>query len=334
MNRAACILTGYRREELLEKTLINIVLPAEYEKSKIMVSQLIRQQQLLFEITLQSKNGDAIPVEVHSRLFRLDGRETVISTLRDLRERKQMLEEKAKQEQLLIQQSKMAAMGEMIGAISHQWKQPLNALSLMAANIEDSWEFGELDERTIKRFHEDSQHQIQFMTQTIDDFRNFFRPDRHESAFSIKEAMGQVLRIVQPQIDKHRITLDLFIPDDLKAFGYANEFKQVAMNLLSNSKDAILEHHAKNPDAGRIVISALTDESWIAISFCDDGGGIDEAFLPTIFDPFVTSKGEQGTGIGLQLARTIVEERLRGFIEARNEGEGACFIIRLPRYAS
>ena len=249
---------------------------------------------------------------------------------------------------MLVHQSKMAAMGEMIGAIAHQWRQPLNTLSLWLIGLRDHFQRGDMNGSLLDREIEQADYQIQFMSKTIDDFRNFFKPDKEREVFDVARAVQDVLKLLSAQIVKHRITIDFFCesggkrwqvnlqekPAALEGFtayvsGYPNELKQVVLNLLNNAKDAILEQNKE----GVITIALTKEEEAVRIVVEDNGGGIPETILEKIFDPYFSTKGEQGTGVGLDMAKTIVEENMEGTLTAENCGEGARFTILLSAVA-
>jgi len=245
-----------------------------------------------------------------------------------------IVEEKVKEvrdkEKLLLQQSKMAAMGEMIGAISHQWRQPLNSLALNIQLLEDLYEDGVLDEKEIKKFVNKNMQTIEFMSQTIDDFRNFFRKDKEMSEFNLKDIIMKTISLQKAQFNDHNIEIELDL-DEIYIFGYKNEFMQVILNLLSNAKDAIEEKKLQNPNfVGKIYVSCKKDKyNNIIITIKDNAGGISEEIKDRIFEPYFTTKEEgKGTGIGLYMVKEILE-RMNGKIEVENDNEGAKFIIKL-----
>ncbi len=228
-------------------------------------------------------------------------------------------------ERLLIQQSRLAAMGEMIGNIAHQWRQPLNALALLQANIKDAFDYGDLDRENMARFNEDGQRLIQKMSSTIDDFRDFFRPNREKIEFPLHEAIADALKIIGASFHNHNIEIVFPATEEIRVIGYPNEFSQVLLNVLNNAKEAMRERCVHG---GVIDILAERDGATIRVMVRDNGGGIPEGVLPRIFEPYYTTK-EKGTGIGLYMSRMIMEH-MNGAIEARNVGEGAEFKLTLP----
>lgn len=267
------------------------------------------------------------------------------------------------QEQLLIQQSRLAAMGEMIGAIAHQWRQPLTVLSLHIQNIQDVYENEKIDQEYIDSLVSKSMKNIQYMSRTIDDFRNFFAPSKHKTVFNIPEAVQEILNILYPTLKNNNVHLDLscsvtdetghtdkvFLKDDavlsessciqnpyLMTNGYSNEFKQVIINIISNAKDAIkqcIEEKNLINGEGLIVIRYSLQDENILIEIEDNGGGIPEKMRERIFDPYFTTKGpDKGTGIGLFMSKTIIEKNMGGQLSVENTKAGACFTISLKQY--
>ena len=236
----------------------------------------------------------------------------------------EQVEEIRKKEQALTQQSKLAAMGEMIGAIAHQWRQPLNALAINIQLLEDLYEDGVLDDKTLKDLIQKNMETIQFMSNTIDDFRNFFRKDKEKVEFDIKEAIEKTIELQKAQLSNHNIKVITNL-EPIKFKGYKNEFMQAILNLISNAKDAIVE---KNKE-GVIKISSKKDKDKIIIEIEDNGGGIPENLIDRIFEPYFTTKEEgKGTGMGLYMVREIIR-RMNGEISVTNTKEGAKFTIIL-----
>ncbi len=231
-----------------------------------------------------------------------------------------------KQERLLIQQSRLAAMGEMIGNIAHQWRQPLNALGLNLQNIRDAQEFGELTPEYLERSTEAGMQLINRMSATIDDFRNFFKPNRDKVSFSLEQAARAAIAILSASLDHHGIRIRLDSAGDILAWGFPNEFSQALLNILSNAKDAFDAKQTKQGEI-QVRISSRGDHGTLIIR--DNAGGIPAEVLPKIFEPYFTTK-KKGTGIGLYMSKMIVEDNMGGRIEARNVEGGAEFAISCP----
>jgi len=230
-----------------------------------------------------------------------------------------------KKDQVLMQQAKMASMGEMIGAIAHQWRQPLNALALNIQLLIDMAEDDDCSVEEVEKFVDKNMQTIKFMSNTIDDFRNFFREDKEKKLFDIKDAIESTLSLQKDQLKNHNIELKLNLKP-AEIIGFRNEFIQVILNIISNAKDAIDE---KQID-GIIEIENSLEDGMVKISIKDNAGGIDSAILDRIFEPYFTTKEQgKGTGMGLYMSKEIIEH-MGGDIEVKNVKNGAMFTISLP----
>ena len=229
-------------------------------------------------------------------------------------------QENFKQFQILQNQSKLAAMGEMIGAIAHQWRQPLNEITIRIQSLKYDYIDGVIDETFIKEFIEKNKITINFMSKTIDDFRNFFRIDKEKSLFSIKDAIKDTLNIQAAQLKNHNIEIDIK-GEDFNLDGFKMEFQHVIMNLLANAKDVFVEKRTTLPK-----IEIILEKNKISIK--DNAGGIPIEIISRIFEPYFTTKEQgKGTGLGLYLSKMIIEENMHGKINSENYENGAIFII-------
>jgi len=240
------------------------------------------------------------------------------------------------QEQVLIQQSKLASMGEMISAISHQWRQPLNAVSLYLQDLVSADKYGELDSAYLKNVVEKGMQQIQYMSNTIDDFRNFFNPGNATESLNVEMIIHDTLRLFEAQLRNNDIdsdfTFDSEAPHSL--YGNANHLRQALANLLSNAVDAIKERKKQERGTdyhGRIVIDLARNANMLLITIVDNGIGIPESMLDRVFEPYFTTKQEgEGTGIGLYMTQTILQKYFHGHIRITPLPEGVSALITLP----
>ena len=229
------------------------------------------------------------------------------------------------QERLLVQQNRLVSMGEMIGSIAHQWRQPLNTLGLIIQDTEDAYEFGEMDEEYVKTMSSKAMEQINYMSRTIDDFRTFFNPNKEKRRFIVRDNIHNVLDIASAGMKKFGIEPSVSIPETLSLYGYPNEFNQVMLNLLSNARDAFALRPSDHPS---IAIEGVEEGGRITLTVTDNAGGIPETILPKIFDPYFTTKGDaKGMGMGLYMSKMIIEEHMNGTIRAENVAGGARFIL-------
>ena len=231
------------------------------------------------------------------------------------------IKENVEKEKLIQTQSKLAAMGEMIGAIAHQWRQPLNVLGLNTQLLIEDYFDGKIDEEYLEQYEEKQMKIIKFMSKTIDDFRNFFKVNKEKEKFNVKNAILEVLEIVSAQLKNHNIEV-ILNGEGFEINGYPSEFKQVILNLINNAKDAILEKNIQN---GKITINIK--EKYISIE--DNGGGIPDEIKDRIFEPYFTTKDNE-TGIGLYMSKRIINQ-MGGDIEFTNTKNGVKFIIRCKK---
>jgi len=238
---------------------------------------------------------------------------------------------RAEQEQMLIQQSRFAAMGEMIGNIAHQWRQPLNALGLLLQNIENAYEMDILDEAYIARSVEKGNRLTKNMSQTIDDFRNFFKPNKESEIFTIVSTLKSTMDMIGPSLANNMITIDEDIDESVSIKGFASEFSQVLLNILNNARDALIENTQENRKIG---IHIFKDDKKACIEIKDNAGGIPDNIIEKIFDPYFTTKDEgKGTGIGLYMSKTIIENNMHGALSITNDDDGAVFKIHINAVA-
>ena len=233
--------------------------------------------------------------------------------------------ENKSQEQLLHLQARQATMGEMIGAIAHQWKQPLNLLALQVQDLESLFEEGALDGQALKATVKIVMDQVGYMSATIDDFRRFFDPSDKAECFQVSDAIDDAINLVGRQYKSRGIEIRFSGAQPLVLNGRRNDFVQVLLVLLSNAKDAIA---ALDKPGGSIEIDLKQAQGAIQLTVQDNGGGMPQGVLDKLFTPYMTTKKE-GTGIGLYIARRIVE-KMGGCIQAANRGEGAVFSLVFP----
>ncbi len=232
------------------------------------------------------------------------------------------------QNKLLIQQSKMASMGEMIGHIGHQWRQPLNSLGLMFQKLNKSYHKNKLNSEIMDRSTEKALRIISQMSKTIDDFKNFFSDDKTPHYCKLKDIVEQTHDIIESTLHNNNITFKTHYTDDISLVCLKNELSQVLLNIISNANDALMHNHIDEPEIS-ITVDRKKDDAIIIID--DNAGGIPDNILERIFEPYFTTKEkDNGTGIGLYMSKTIIEEHMNGKLEASNTLSGASFKITLP----
>ena len=230
-------------------------------------------------------------------------------------------------DRVMMVQSKQAAMGEMISNIAHQWRQPLNEIGLYVQNIQNTYEYNELTAEYLANKVEKTMVKLEYMSQTIDDFRSFFRSDKLKEQFLLSQYILKTLSLTSADFHNNFIEIITNIQEDIYYTGYPNEFSQAILNILSNAKDVLVERKIENP---QVIINLTKKDKKIVLTISDNAGGIDEEIIDSIFDPYYTTKGElTGTGLGLYISKTIIEKNMGGKLFAQNTTSGAEFIIEL-----
>ena len=335
-NHKAEEIFGLGREELLAKTILDLSpdyqpdgTPSADSIAAILASARGGEQQF-FRWSFCRADGSEFPASVTLKIFTLNDEELTLSSIRDISKR-------VDAEGQLMQAQKLAAAGEMLGAIAHQWRQPLNTLSTYISSLEAAQYNDLLTKPFVDKLVAGANAQIHFMSKTIDDFRNFFRPAKKKEPVDVFGVIISAVKLMEAQMKHGNITLAVKNragSDALVVNGYQGEFIHVIVNILANARDAILENRLGRGEAGgdMIEIVVATEGDWILIDIGDTGGGIPEHLLPQIFNPYYTTKGaSSGTGMGLYMAKMIVEKEMGGELLAANDGRGARFTIRLGR---
>ncbi len=233
-----------------------------------------------------------------------------------------------KKDDLMIAQSRQAAMGDMLAMIAHQWRQPLSVISMLANNIKVKVELEEeITGGDMNHLVASLNKQTQYLSQTIDDFRDFFKPDKVKELVNISLVIEKVESLMSKTLDNNNIELFLPKKSELKVSIFMNQLIQVLINLINNAKDAIKSNKSKN---GYIRIALEEEKENITISVCDNGGGIAESIKEKLGQPYVSTKSKNGTGLGLYMSLMIVNNYLNGKLTWSSDKEGSCFYIKLP----
>jgi signal transduction histidine kinase len=329
---------GYKVGEV--RGAISVFFDASNEIEQLNTLNKDKEQTIIFLIL--ASIGTIISFIIYQRLREKDEKkisnlnQTLELKVKELDEFNQTLHNKVQQEvikqrekeNLLIQQSKLAALGEMIGNIAHQWRQPISAVSAIMMNIKWTALDQGLNTKFLDERMQEANDQLKYMSQTIDDFSNFFKPNKEKSYFDIKEACRKAIKILNATLQHHNINLQLFSSKDMIAYGYANEFSQVVLNLISNAKDVLIERHIQKP---RIEIHIHQDEQFVYCEVHDNAKGISAENMDRVFEPYFTTKGVNGTGIGLYIAKEIIHKHMKGTLKVKNNDNGAVFIIKIPK---
>lgn len=269
------------------------------------VTEKNRQQMLL---TAYQSQLEEINCALESRI------ETAVAELR-------------KKDALLIQQSRLAAMSEMVSSIAHQWRQPLNNIGLIIQSLQLAFESNDLSAEELHADVAETMQELQHISQTIDDFRNFFSYEEVSSSFQINELVSHAITFVETSMKRKGIRIELDEEPDITVEGYPNEYMQAFLNILINARDALIEHQGKDP---AVSIRIFKEHGRSVVTVRDNGGGIREEIMPKIFDPYFTTKKQiTGAGIGLYMAKMIIDKKMHGDLTARNIDDGAEFRIEV-----
>jgi len=233
-----------------------------------------------------------------------------------------------KKDRMMMLQSRQAAMGEMIGNIAHQWRQPLNTLGLIVQELRMTYGHDEFNKESLEASVKKAMELIMHMSRTIEDFSNYFKPDKEKMLFNVNQAVARTLSLVEPSLKNLSINIEVIEKENTNINGYANEYSQVLLNILLNCRDAFEEC---NIDRQRVITMAVFKEGGKSVvTVTDNAGGIPEEVMDKIFDPYFTTKGpDKGTGIGLYMAKTIIEKNMEGRLSVRNTADGAEFRIEV-----
>jgi PAS domain S-box-containing protein len=335
-NHKAEEMFGLSRELLLRKTILDCSpeLQADGTRSADRLSTILQDSRdgkhNVFRWSFLRADGSEFPASVSLTCFRLGDRDLVLSSVRDISKR-------VDAEGQLMQAQKMAAVGEMLGAIAHQWRQPLNTLATYISSLQAAWYNGMLTKEVVERAVSGAGDQITFMSKTIDDFRNFFKPSKTKGPVDVLKAVINAVKLMEAQMRHKRISLTVNNrtgTNSLLVFGYEGEFIHVLVNILANAKDAIIEQVEKKGESRQrnISITVFSQGQEVIIEIVDSGGGIPDHFLAKVFNPYSTTKGASaGSGMGLYMSKMIVEKEMGGAIRAENTEGGARFTITLRK---
>ena len=253
-------------------------------------------------------------------------------TYRELQEetakRVRALEELADKERMLLQQGRLAALGEMISNIAHQWRQPLNELGLIVQELPMMYDQGNFTREYLRASVARFMKVLSHTSKTIDDFRNFFKPDKERTPFRVKDEVDKTLTLIEESFRHLQITVTVKMASDPIVIGHPNEFSQVLLNILFNARDAFLERKVAERE---VEIEVSNEDKNAVVTVSDNAGGIPEEIMTKIFDPYFTTRGpEKGTGIGLYMSKIIIEKNIPGRLSVRNSDRGAVFRIEVP----
>jgi len=253
-----------------------------------------------------------------------------VGAIYDIQARKETEEQLIKKDELLIIQSRFAAMGEMISMIAHQWRQPITAIGMSANNMSVDIELDNIDKVVFKKHLDSISEQVQYLSKTIDDFRNFFKPNKKKESVILSELVQKALQMISRSYENNGINLSF--ENNLGGVVvevYSGELIQSFLSILNNAKDVLVERKVVEPSVS--VRTGKSEDGYVFVEVEDNAGGIDPSIIDKIFNPYFTTKSEKsGTGLGLYMAKIIVEKHHGGKLVAKNGDSGALFSIKLP----
>jgi len=331
INRAGVeLLSASDRDSLLGRRLPDFV----QEKDRHKLTDILKGTDIeRTELSMRKIGGENFPTLANSQNVVQKGRTLRILTMQDLTQVQQ-------RERQLLQQSRMAQMGEMLSMIAHQWRQPLGAISSAVFGIQTKLATGKFDgQESNEELYKylDAKHKrineyVQFLSTTIDDFRNFFKPDKKKELVTFESPIGRALQIVESSLISKGIDIGFTFNVNEKVAMFQNEIMQVILNIIKNSEDNFLEKGISNP---KIRIETKTMPAHYEIKVSDNGGGISEHIIANIFDPYFSTKDEKnGSGLGLYMSKMMIEEHSGGLLEVENTEDGVAFKILIPNINS
>ena len=325
VNEKFCQMTGYSKEELVNQS--SRILYQDDISYQVAGEEGTRLATKYGTGTIETqflcKNGNIIDILLSGTPLDPNNHSLGITvTALDITDEK-------KKDKLMIVQSRHAAMGEMIGMIAHQWRQPISVISMDINNMLVDIELDDFNTEKAKIYANNILIHTQHLSKTIDDFRNFFKPDKAVTKIKVENVLEETYAMIKDSFKNKKIIFKKSYTTVPKVDAYHRELMQVFVNILNNAKDVLT---TKNIDNARIEIKIYEDEQYVNAEICDNAGGIDKEILPKIFDPYFTTKDEKtGTGLGLYMSKMIIEDHLRGVLEVCNQDNGACFRVRLPK---
>ena len=329
-NLTASLLLGFERSKLYMRPMSDFIFREDQDKYYLNKKKIIASgKPKSCELRLVKSDGSLCWVLISATLSIEKSTDSVIClAMTDITNKKYMQEQLENKKKMMLIQSRYATMGGMISMIAHQWRQPLNVVGLAVANIQTKQELGILDEKSIEENTVIIADNITFMSDTIDDFRNYFKPDAPKERTNIQSVIDTVFKIIGKSLENNEIAFNVEDNSKNGLLIHKNSFVQALLNIVSNAKDALISNHVASAYIN-ITVNETPDS--IVLSICDNARGIPDNIITKINEPYFSTKALSGTGLGLYISETIVEQHLFGTLTWHNEDRGACFIITLKK---
>jgi len=334
VNSAYEKITGLSKEDFYKTSSLKLTTPRSKEKSKKVI-MIVQEKGFFYGYEKQHIIKDGTVIDVLIDFALMPDKKSILMVTKDITVEKRLKKEKKKREQLLLQQSRLAQMGEMISMIAHQWRQPLGSIGSAIISMRLQLKNRKIDfsknievenylNSTEQRYGEIGEY-VQFLSTTIDDFRDFFKPEKEKESICINEPIQKALQIVSSSLKDKKIKISTNYQTSQSITIYQNELMQVILNILKNAEDNFID---KNSPKREIIISTSKDKDNYTILIHDNGGGIKPEILPSIFDPYFSTKNKKnGTGLGLYMSKIMIEEHNGGKLIVQNKNEGVEFKI-------
>ncbi len=331
VNEAALKNIGYSLKEILDLTPAEIK-PNVSKDELIELIEPLRAQEtdkIFFTTRHQRKDKTTYPIETYLQSIIYEGAEAYVAIVIDVSEREKIEQRLHDQEEIMLAQSRHAAMGEMISMIAHQWRQPISVIAMDANNVLVDIELESVETESLKSDVNDIIEQTKHLSQTIDDFRNFFKPNKIREEVLVADVFRDAYSVIEKSLLNNNVEVENIFDSTFKVSIFSRELLQVFVNVLKNAKEALEEHRAEDR---KITNRISEDEDSVVVSICDNAGGIAEDIMDKIFEPYFSTKDEKnGTGLGLYMSKTIVEKHLFGELNVKNTQDGVCFLIKIPK---
>lgn len=330
---------GYSMEELYKESCISLS-SEEYKKpSETAVEKAIKEGSVVnFRKVCVSKSGEHMNASMSLSYVKVT--DTIVMITSDItddikyqedlkRQVELQVAKRTEQYEIMCHQSRLAAMGEMIDSIAHQWRQPLNGLGIIVQGLRHISNNQQINKELLCEIELEIMEKVNYMSQTIDDFSNFFRISKQKESFDLLKNVNDAVRLIDVQLKLNNINVEISVKEntDLDILGFPNEFRQVIMNMVHNAMMAIIN---KKENKGYILINISPLDTVTEVTILDNGGGIEEQYLEKIFDPYFTTR-EKGSGIGLYMSKVIIEHHMKGRLTVNNQNKGTKFTMLLPK---
>jgi len=326
VNDHACKKLGYEREMFQRMKLENLISSSDLSAFRDAIESCVMEAQVYIETNFKNANGEQFPVELFIHEFHIEKESFLLLMGRDITSRRQKDELIEKNRGIMIYKSRLAAMGEMIASIAHQWRQPLSRLNLIVGNIEDAYNYGELEEVYFKEQILKTQSIIQDMSSIIEEFLYFFNPKNETIKFNLSKTINTSIEMLRDRLAINEIQTRVYCDETIELEGYLSQLSQVLLNIVNNAIDAL-----KGISGDRLIeFNAYEHESDIVLEISDNGGGVLNENLEKIFTSYFSTKEKgEGTGIGLYISKVIIERNFNGLLIAENSNNGLKISIRM-----